>query len=386
MQSVRLTSLAAGFFVMAAWPLTASAQLAISANDGKSTLVEGANAIFPNPTPDSATLLDISVSPAKVIAEIAAPASIIGPPSSVAIAPDESIALITSATKIDPADPKKSVPDNRVSVVDLKATPPVVAATLESGAGAAGAAINPAGTLALIANRAEGTVSVFTIAGKTLTSVGKVQLGDAKSGPSAVAFAPDGKTALVTRDGDNKVSVLTVDGTKVEPAKRDMTAGIRPYPLDISASGEFAATATAGTGSGDGDTASLIDLKANPPRVVDTISVGQTPEGLKMSPDGKFIALTVINGSNKAKSSPFYNGNGLLVVLGIEGRKLTKVAEAKSGSWCQGIAWAKDGKSLVVQCALDQELQSFSFDGKALKAAGSLKLKAGPAGIAASSK
>jgi hypothetical protein len=42
----------------------------------------------------------------------------------VAIAPDESIALISSNMKLDAADPKKLVPDNRVSVIDLKATPP----------------------------------------------------------------------------------------------------------------------------------------------------------------------------------------------------------------------------------------------------------------------
>ncbi len=31
-----------------------------------------------------------------------------------------------------------------------------------------------------------------------------------------------------------------------------------------------------GRGQGDSDTISLIDLKANPPRVVDTVTVGQT--------------------------------------------------------------------------------------------------------------
>src|SRR5205807_2292041 len=80
----------------------------------------------------------------------------------------------------------------------------------------AGVSINRAGTLALVANRSEGTVSVFSIAGHTLTPVGKISLGDDKSGPSHVAIAPDGKTALVTRDNDHKISVLSIDGTKVE--------------------------------------------------------------------------------------------------------------------------------------------------------------------------
>jgi hypothetical protein len=207
----------------------ASGQLALSANDGKAVLIDGVNSVPANPPADSVTVIDLNVTPPKVIAEIQAPASVVGPPSSVAIARDESFALVTGATKIDPADPKKTVPDDKLSVIDLKASPPKISGQLQAGKGAAGVSINRAGTLALVANRSEGTVSVFSIAGNTLTPVGKINLGDDKSGPSHVAITPDGKTALVTRDGDNKISVLSIDGTKVEYTKRDMSAGLRPY-------------------------------------------------------------------------------------------------------------------------------------------------------------
>ena len=136
--------------------------------------------------------------------------------------------------KLDPADTTKTVPDDKLSVIDLKSTPPKVLATLQAGPGAAGVSINRAGTLALVANRSEGTVSVFAISGNTLT--GEIQLGDAKSGPSHVVFSRDGATALVTRDGDSKISLLSVDGTKVEYTKRDLSAGIRPYDIDLTGS------------------------------------------------------------------------------------------------------------------------------------------------------
>ncbi len=359
----------------------ALAQLAVSANDNKAVLIDGVNTVPQNPVPDTVTIIDLSASPPKIIGEVQAPTSVVGPPSSVAVAPDESIALVTAATKIDPADPKKLVPDNKISVIDLKASPPALAGTAEAGAGAAGIAINRAGNLVLVANRSEGTVSVFTLSGKTLTTVGKIELGDAKSGPSAVAFSPDGKTALVTRDGDHKISVLSVDGSKVEYTKRDVNAGLRPYPLDISSRGDVAVISNIGIGSGDADTASLIDLQAKPPRVVDTVTVGQTPEGLKLSPDGRYAAVTVMNGSNKPKNSPFFNDNGLVVVLAVDGKKLSKVAEGKVGHWCQGAAWSKDGKTLLVQCMVEKEIQAFSFDGKELKPAGTLKVSGGPAGI-----
>src|SRR5262245_26605495 len=178
----------------------ARSQIVVSANDGKAVLVDGVNTVPANPPPDSVTVIDLGAAPPKVVGEVRAPTSVVGPPSSVAVSPDESIALVSSATKLDPADPKKTVPNNVVSVIDLKASPPAVVATVEAGAGAAGVAISPAGDLALVANRAEGTVSVFTVSGKTLTAAGKIQLGDAKSGPSAVAFAPDGKSAAVARE------------------------------------------------------------------------------------------------------------------------------------------------------------------------------------------
>jgi DNA-binding beta-propeller fold protein YncE len=377
----RLSVFAVGLLALPLSAFDACAQLAVSANDSKAVLVDGVNTVPANPAGDTVSIIDLNVSPPKLVVEIKAPTSVVGPPSSVAGAPDESFALVTAATKIDPADPKKTAPDNKISVIDLKASPPAVVATVESGAGAAGVAINRAGNLALVANRSEGTVSVFTISGKTLTPAGKIQLGDKTSGPSAVAFTPDGKTALVSRDGDHKISVLTVDGNKVEHSKRDINAGLRPYPLDISARGDVAVVGNIGIGQGDADTASLIDLQANPPRVVDTVTVGQTPEGLKMSPDGRYVAVTAMNGSNKPKSSPFFNDHGLVVILDTSGKKLTKVTEGKVGHWCQGAAWSKDSKTLLVQCMVENEVQVLGFDGKALKPGAPIKVSGGPAGI-----
>jgi DNA-binding beta-propeller fold protein YncE len=359
----------------------ASAQLALSANDGKAVLVDGVNTVPASPAADSVTVIDLNSTPPKVVGEVAVPTSVVGPPSSVAIARDESFALVTGASKIDPADPKKIVPDDKLTVIDLKASPPMVAAQLQAGKGAAGVSINRAGTLALVANRSEGTVSVFSIAGNVLTPVGKVDLGNDKSGPSHVAIAPDGKTALVTRDGDHKISVLSIDGTKVEYTKRDLSAGLRPYGLDIHPNGKVAVVANIGTGGGDADTASLIDIEAKPPRVVHTVTVGQTPEGIALSPDGAFAAVSVMNGSNKAKNSPFFSDYGLVKVFSVKGGELVPLTEAKVGHWCQGLAWSKGNRTLLVQCMVENEIMAFNFDGKELKPAGSIKVKAGPAAI-----
>jgi DNA-binding beta-propeller fold protein YncE len=169
----------------------ASAQIAVSSNDNKVNLVNGVVKIVADPKPDTVTILDLKTSPPKVIAELEAPGSVVGPPFSVAITPDEGLALVTSSMKVDPADPTKTVPDNRLSVIDLRARPPAVVTTLETGKGPSGVSINRKGTLALVANRSGGSISIFTIDGKTVAPAGTVSLGDEKSGVSHVAISPE---------------------------------------------------------------------------------------------------------------------------------------------------------------------------------------------------
>lgn len=381
----------------------AVAQLAVSANDAKLKLIDGKVEVQKSPPPDTVTFIDIRANPPKVLAELEVPNSVVGPPQNVAISPKEEIALVSSSMVNDVTDPTKQLPDDRVTVIDLaplkqslvgrfkravglskdaKAPAPKVLTTVQAGKGAAGIAINKAGTLALVANRNEGTVSVFTIAGTTVTPAGKVTVGNEKSGPSAVVFSPDGKRALVSRDADHRIVVLSIDGTKVEATKREITAGIRPYAMDISAKGEVAVVGNIGTGGGDADTISVIDLNLDPPRVVSTYTVGQTPEGLKISPDGKLVAVTVMNGSNKPATSPFYNANGLLQVWARNGTQLSKSGEIAIGKWCQGIAWASNSRTLLVQCMVEEEISVIRVAGKTLQKVGVIKTKGGPAGIA----
>ena len=383
------------------------AQIAVSANDGKMRLDNGVTKVVKDGV-DSIDIIDFNSSPPKVLGSVKAPTSLVGPPTSVAVSPNEEFALVTAAMKIDPTDPTKQVADDKLHVLDLvkssgfvrniaarvqgKQAPPAyepkVIATVQVGQGPAGVSINKAGTLALVANRSEGTVSVLEIKGKTVTAIGeKIKLGDAKSGPSAVSFTPDGKTALVTRDGDHKISVLAVDGTTVTDTKREISAGLRPYGLDVSSKGDVAVVANIGTNSGDPDTISVIDLAAKPPRVVNTVSVGQTPEGIKISPDGNYVAITVMNGTNKAKDSPFFNEQGKLVILRRQGRDLARVGEANIGKWCQGVVWSSNSRKVAAQCVVEEQIMAFSWNGRQLQPAGTVKVSSGgPGGIRTAEK
>ncbi len=311
----------------------ASAQLLLSANDTKVVLENGAVRTLRESPSDTLTVIDLASGTPRIRAEIAVPASVVGPPVSVAITPDERLALVT--------------------------------ATLPTGAAPAGLSINRAGTLALVANRAEGTVGVFRIANGQVTSIGKVEIGPVSSEVSHVAFTPDGRRALVTRYGDHQVNVLQIEGERVVKLDREITTGVRPYGLAVTADGRYAAVANIGRGTGDADTVSLIDLTREPYRIIDTVSVGQTPEGIQTGPDPRLMAVTVMNGSNKPAGSPFA-GPGLVKILRIDNGRLSVVSEAQVGTWSQGAAFSPDGRMLFVGNMVEKDISVFRVaeDGK----------------------
>ena len=360
----------------------ARAEIAVSANDAKPALTDGVVSVDPNRVPDNIVVLDMKGPMPRVIAEVDnVPTSVVGPPSSVAITPDESLALVSASTKVDPNNPTKFTSDRTLTVIDLKANPPAVIATLQAGAGASGISINRQGTLALVANRDDGTVSIFTIAGKTVTPAGTLDTGNPKAGPNHAAISPDGKFALLTRFGDHMTSVLSIEGSKVELTKRNIFAGLAPDAIEIAPDGTWAVMASIGMGQGDADTISLIDLTLNPPRVVDTVSVGQSPEHLTISRDGKWIAVSVQNGSNRARASGFSNPNGLVQIYTVRDRKLVKVAEAPQGGWPQGVAFSNDGKTLLAGNMTQHSVWVYSFDGRTLQKKGEIPMKGGSAGL-----
>lgn len=175
--------------------LPVRAQIAVSANDTTEILMDGARVMVPDAPPDTVTLIDLSARAPRIIAELNAPSSWSGPPQMVAVTPDESVALLSSSLKVNPADPTMTTQDNKISVIDLKSSPPAVIKTLDAGLFPNGIAINAAGTLALVTNRGDSTVSIYTISGTSVTPAGHISLQDKNCGPSMPAFTPDGSTS-----------------------------------------------------------------------------------------------------------------------------------------------------------------------------------------------
>ena len=209
----------------------------------------------------------------------------------------------TSPTRARRNDALKMGPDNKAYVIDLKANPPKLAGTVTVGKQPSGLSFNAAGNLALVANRADKSVSVLSVKGTDVKVIDTIDMGGIVS---HAVFTPDGKHALAVKFNDHKVSLLDVDGDKITYSKLDLPTGQWPYNVAVAPSGKIALTADNGNaGSSDGsvDTVSVVDLEAHPPRIIDRVVVGDGPEGLAISPKGDVAAAVILAGSNNKNAS-----------------------------------------------------------------------------------
>jgi DNA-binding beta-propeller fold protein YncE len=347
------------------------AQTLIVGNDEKQGWDENAKPIIKEPGHDTLSLVDISKPEApRIAATIPLVNSVVGPPTNLAIHPSGEIALVANSLEpITQGWAHRLDPDNKVFLIDLKATPPKVIGTITVGKQPSGMAISPKGDVALVANRADGTISVLSIRGKDVLVVDTVTVGTGTDSVSTVAITPDGKRALAVKAAANKVALLSIDGQKVTYDKRDLPAGIFPYNIAVTPDGKLGLTSDNGNGGssdGNADTVSVIDLEADPPRVIDHVTVGDSPEGLAISPKGDLAVTVEARGSNMPKTSFFYHQGGAVTALKIDGKKVTRMGEITVGALPEAVAFSPDGNYLYVGNFIDGDLWVLMVEGTTL--------------------
>ena len=371
MRSLMFAGYAAATIVMGGALSGAAAQTLIVGNDEKQSWDENGKPILREPGKDTLTVIDISKPDTpRITSSIPLINSVVGPPTNLAITPSGDLALV--ANSMEPVVQgwgHRLEPDNKVFLIDLKANPPAVIGTITIGKQPSGMAINPKGDLALVANRADGTISVLSIRGKDVLVLDTVTVGAGPDQVSTVTITPDGKHALAVKSNGNKVALLSIDGQKVTYDKRDLPAGIFPYNIAVTPDGKLALTADTGNGgSSDGnvDTVSVIDLEANPPRVIDHVTVGDSPEGLAISPKGDLAVSIEARGSNMPKTAFFYHPAGAVTALRIDGKRVTNVGDINVGGLPEGGAFSPDGQFLYVGNFMDGDLWVLRVDGTQL--------------------
>src|SRR5207247_2259645 len=223
--------------VLALAPRQAPAQLMLVGNDEKVTWDDAGKPVFLPPGKDTVSVVDISNREApRILVSLPLMNSVFGPPTNLQITPDGKLALVANSMAwAQDGGAWKPAPDTKLYVIDLTTSPPTHIATVEVGKQPSGLAINRAGDLALVTNRAD--------------------------------------------------------------------------------------NGNGGASDGHVDTVSVIDLEANPPRVIDRVVVGDAPEGFAISPTGEVAVAILLNGSaGVAKNAWFANRAGKVVVLRIDGK------------------------------------------------------------------
>jgi DNA-binding beta-propeller fold protein YncE len=374
---------AAAVLALTSFNLAHAAPFMIVGNDEKLLFDGDGKPLLSAPGKDSVVILDLAdPENPKTVANLPLKNSIIGPPVNVAIDPTNSIALVADSVDVaKDGDTLKIVPDNKIYVIDLKANPPKLANTVTVGKQPSGLSFSPAGDLALVANRVDKSIGVLAVKGTDVKLIDTIDMGDIVS---HVVFTPDGKHALATKFNGHKVSLLDVNGDKVTYSKVDLPTGQWPYNVAVAPSGKIALTSdngNAGQSDGSIDTVSVVDLEANPPRIIDRVVVGDSPEGLAISPKGD-VAVAVLIGGSEKKNAYYYHRNGAVAVLRIDGNKVTKVGEVEVGGVPEGAAFTPDGKYLLIGNFLDQDISILKVDGSTVTDTGKrFKLPGHPASV-----
>ena len=335
------------------------------------------------PGKDAVVVLDAS-DPAhpRIRAVLPLTNSVIGPPTNLQITPSGRIGLVAnSLNDVQSGGAWKAVPDDKLYVLDLDASPPKLSDTVTVGMQPSGLAISRKGDLALIANRVGKSVSVVSIQGDTVRTVGEVPMEDEVA---AVAITPDGKRAFVCKNTANKIAVLTINGNQVTWDKSlDIPTAFNPYNIAVTPDGRYVLVANTGLGNGNVDTVSVLDAQAAHPHAIDIAAVGIGPEGLVVSPDGKFAAAPLLLGSSLKQSAWNYTRVGAVVLIGIEADGVLQVENTLPvGGVPEAVAFSPGGDYLYVGNYVERNLQVFHIEGGRLRDTGTkLDLPGQPASM-----
>lgn len=364
---------ATGIMAAALQCAPAHSQIAISANDGKQ-LRGGETAA--DLRPDEIVVLDLARSPPRVLGRADVGASMIGPPTSVAVAKDGKRALVTASLALPQPPETALAPGRTLSLIDI--TRPAAPAVLQSiavGPNLSGVSISDDGRLALAVSAGDAVLHLFAVGAAGLAPVQDHAFG-ADDRAIDVDIGPDNKTVLVALQNRGTLARLVVRAGRLEPDGAPLEVGVQPYGVLIDAKGRYAyVPLLGGRRAQEGAPARPPGPRVGAVAVVDlatwslagVFDVGITPEHVALSPDGRHLMVVLINGSNSAPTAANFRDFGFVKVLKVEqGGRLTEVAEARTGQWCQGAAWSADSARIFVQCTTDRVIEVFGFDGRTL--------------------
>ena len=271
--------------------------------------------------------------------------SLLGPPTNLQITPDGRLGLVAnSVTNVQDGAAWKTVPDDKLFVIDLAASPPKLIDTLTVGKRPSGLSISRKGDLALVANRVGKSISVLSIQGGMVKAVGEVPM---EQDVAAVVITPDGKRAFVCVPLMNKVGVLSIDGTNITYDKAlDIPVAFNPFNIDVTPDG--------------------------PDRFI-----GET--GID-APNGKWAVAPLLDGTDAKPTDWNHTKGGHAALMSIDASgMLTVLDKAPLGALPEGVAFSPDSQYVYIGNYIDKTLQVFRIAGNRLAPVETMPLPGQPA-------
>jgi DNA-binding beta-propeller fold protein YncE len=128
----------------------------------------------------------------------------------------------------------------------------------------------------------------------------------------------------------------------------------------------------------------MLDLESDPLHVIDRVTVGDGPEGIVISPTGQIAVVGLLDGGDAPYDTFYYHRRGRIVILGIDGKKVSRLQEVTLGGIPQSLAFRPDGRILLVGDLLDQNIAVLRVNGTEVVDTGRrLPLPAQPAALRA---
>lgn len=361
-------------------------ELFVSANDAKLVRDAGRDVFPADAGPDTLSLIDLDAEPPAVLATVAVRNSIVGPPQAVALSPDGRWAAVAAPTSYD-ADAGALVFHDILQVVRFGASEPV-AEVIELGTHPHAVVFTPEGDRLLVAT-VSGELIVFEVSEQGVTQRQRLQVSSGRL--AGIGVLPDGTKAIVALRDEQGAATIDLTGPEAVARPERLATGVSPYVVDVDAAGRWALIGSVGwigkdprPGEcvADVDLVTLVDLAAAPFRSVDHAAVPSVPEGVAISPDGRWVAALCMAGSQIGRDRPGHSETGRLVLLANDNGRLRRVDELPTGAAAQGVVFSQDSRRIVAQLYADRCLAVYRIDDGALSDTGvRIDVPGGPASL-----